>query len=87
MIARHGCPAPWLPDGCPLSEGPLQCSRDPRSGAHGVEPDGAGGWRRRPGRTVDGALTEAQAAARMLELVRDHDAEQNPLEADAEERR
>ena len=52
-----------------------------------VEPDGAGGWRQRRGRAVGGALTETQAAARMLELVRDHDAEQSRLEADAEERR
>jgi integrase len=52
-----------------------------------VEPNAAGGWRGRRGRPVDGALTEAQAGARMLELVREHDAEQSRLEADAEERR
>jgi integrase len=52
-----------------------------------VEPDGAGGWRRRRGRAAGGALTEAEAAARMLELVREHDAEQTRLEADAEQRR
>ena len=52
-----------------------------------VRPDGAGGWRQRRGRAAGGALTEAQAAARMIELVRDHDAEQSRLEADAEERR
>jgi integrase len=52
-----------------------------------VEPDGSGGWRRRRGRVLGGALTETQAAVRMLELVRDHDAEQTRLEVDAEERR
>lgn len=52
-----------------------------------VESDGAGGWRQRRGRASGGALSEAQAAARMLELVREHDAEQTRLEADAEERR
>jgi integrase len=52
-----------------------------------VEPDGAGGWRGRRGRPVGGALSETQAAVRMLELVRDHDAEQSRIEADVEERR
>ena len=52
-----------------------------------VEPDGAGGWRRRRGRAPAGALTEAEAGARMLELVRGHDQEQRALEVDAEERR
>jgi integrase len=51
-----------------------------------VEPDGSGGWRRRRGRPLDGSLTEAQAAARMLELVREHDADQTLLEQDAAER-
>src|SRR5271168_3566316 len=52
-----------------------------------VEPDGSGGWRRKRGRTPEGVLTEAEASARMLELMRDHDAEQTLLERDAEERR
>lgn len=52
-----------------------------------VEPDGEGGWRRRRGRAPDGMLTEAQAAERMLELVRDHHVEQTQLQQDAEERR
>jgi integrase len=52
-----------------------------------VESDGNGGWRRKRGRSPEGALTEAEAAARMLELVREHDAEQTLLERDAEERR
>jgi integrase len=52
-----------------------------------VESDGNGGWRRRRGRSPSGALTEAEAAARMLALVREHDAEQTVLECDAEERR
>src|ERR1700729_2945764 len=52
-----------------------------------VESDGNGGWRRRRGRSPDGALTEAEAAERMLTLVREHDAEQTLLERDAKERR
>jgi hypothetical protein len=52
-----------------------------------VESDGAGGWRPRRGRPRDGALTEAQAAERMLQLVRKHHEEQLLLEHDAEERR
>jgi integrase len=52
-----------------------------------VDSDGNGGWRRRRGRSADGALTEAEAAARMLALVREHDAEQTLLERNAEERR
>ena len=52
-----------------------------------IEADGAGGWRARRGRAVEGALTETQAAVRMLELVRNHEAEQTRLEADAEARR
>jgi len=51
-----------------------------------VEPDRQGAWRRRRGRAPVGTLTEAQAAARMLEVVRDHDIEQTQLEADDEER-
>ncbi len=51
-----------------------------------VEPDGVGGWRRRRGRARDGALTEAQAAARMLKLVSEHDADETLLEHDADER-
>ncbi len=52
-----------------------------------AEPDGNGGWRLRRGRAPEGVLTEAEAAARMLALVRDHDAEQTLLEQDADERR
>ncbi len=52
-----------------------------------AEPDGAGGWRLKRGRPPEGMLTEAQAAARMLELIREHDAEQTLLERDAHERR
>jgi hypothetical protein len=51
------------------------------------ESDGNGGWRRRRGRSPEGALTEAEAAERMLALVREHDAEQILLERDAAERR
>jgi integrase len=70
--------AKWYRDGRPVIRA---------LGRAWVEADGAGGWRARRGRVVGGALTEAQAAARMFELVRDHDAEQTRLEADAEERR
>lgn len=52
-----------------------------------AEPDGNGGWRRKRGKAPEGTLTEAQAAARMLELVREHHAEQTRLEQDADERR
>ncbi|MGN6871253.1 MAG: tyrosine-type recombinase/integrase [Solirubrobacteraceae bacterium] len=52
-----------------------------------VDADGNGGWRRRRGRSPVGALTEAEAAERMLTLVREHDADQTLLERDAEERR
>jgi integrase len=38
-------------------------------------------------RPTDGALTEAQAARRMLELMRDHDAREGLLERDADVRR
>jgi integrase len=52
-----------------------------------VEPDGSDGWRRKRGRAPEGVLTEAEAAARMLSLMREHDSEQTLLERDAEERR
>lgn len=52
-----------------------------------AEADGHGGWRRKRGRAPEGVLTEAEAAARMLTLIREHDAEQTLLERDAEERR
>jgi hypothetical protein len=52
-----------------------------------AESDGGGGWRLKRGRPPEGTLTEAQAAERMLVLVREHDAEQRLLERDAEERR
>jgi integrase len=52
-----------------------------------VESDGNGGWRRKRGRAPEGSLTEAEAAERMLALVRDHDADQTLMERDAEERR
>ena len=52
-----------------------------------AEPDGNGGWRLRRGRAPEGVLTEAEAAVRMMALVRDHDAEQALLEQDADERR
>lgn len=52
-----------------------------------AESDGAGGWKRKRGRTTNGALTEAQAAARMLELIAAHDAEQSAIEESVDERR
>ena len=45
------------------------------------------GWKRKRGRTTNGALTEAQAAARMLELIAAHEAEQSAIEENVEERR
>ena len=52
-----------------------------------VEPDDEGGWRHRRGRAQDGALTEAQASARMLELVRAHHLDESKVEQDEGERR
>lgn len=52
-----------------------------------MEPDGAGGWRRRKGRPAAGHLTEPEAVAAMLGLIAEHDAEQTQLERDADERR
>lgn len=52
-----------------------------------AEPAGNGEWKRRRGRSPEGTLTEAEAAERMLEFVREHDAERTRLERDAEERR
>jgi hypothetical protein len=52
-----------------------------------VEPDGGGGWRRKRGRAPEGVMTETEAAARMLALIRAHHEEQTLLERDAEERR
>jgi integrase len=51
-----------------------------------MEPKGEGAWRKRRGRAPDDCLTESQAHARMLELVRAHDAHQTMLEHDADER-
>jgi integrase len=52
-----------------------------------VESDGNGGWRRKRGRAPEGALTESEAASRMLVLAREHDAEQTLLERNVDERR
>jgi integrase len=52
-----------------------------------AESNGNGGWRLKRGRPPEATLTEAMAASRMLELVREHDADQTLLERDAEERR
>jgi integrase len=52
-----------------------------------VDPDGQDRWRRKRGKPLEGVLTEAQAYARMLELVEEHHADQVRLEQDAEERR
>ena len=52
-----------------------------------VEPDSRAGWKRKRGRAPEGVLTEAEAAQRMLALMREHDEEQTLLERDAEERR
>lgn len=52
-----------------------------------AEPDGQGGWRGRRGKPRDGALTETQAAARMLELVSEHHDRQSRIEQEADDRR
>ena len=52
-----------------------------------MEPDGAGGWRRRRGRPAEGHLTESEAIAAMLALIAEHDAEHARVERDAEQRR
>jgi len=52
-----------------------------------ADSDGQGGWKRKRGKTPEGVLTEAQASARMLELVQEHHVEQERIEQDAEERR
>jgi integrase len=52
-----------------------------------VEQDATGRWRSRRGRAPVGMLTEAQAAERMLALVREHHEDQTLLETDADERR
>lgn len=52
-----------------------------------VEPDRNGRWRHKRGRAPERTLTEAEAAARMLELIEAHDDDQRRLEVDAEERR
>jgi integrase len=52
-----------------------------------AQPDGADRWKLKRGRALDGALTESQAASRMLELIAEHDADQSTIEWRAEERR
>jgi integrase len=52
-----------------------------------VEPDGHGSWRRKRGKPPGGVVTEAQAFARMLELVQEHHVDQARVEQDLEERR
>jgi integrase len=87
------------PSACPFirqrSTGPFWYGKWSRNGQPVVralgrawaESDGNGGWRLKRERPPEGVLTEAQAAERMLALVREHDAEQTLLERDAEERR
>lgn len=68
----------WYRDGTPVVRA---------LGRAWLQPDGDGGWRPKRGRAPEGFLTEAQAAARMLELAREHHAHQLALEKDADERR
>ena len=70
--------AKWSRDGAPVVRA---------LGRAWVEPDDEGGWRHRRGRAQDGALTEAQASARMLELVRAHHLDESKVEQDEGERR
>ncbi|MGO9750198.1 MAG: tyrosine-type recombinase/integrase [Solirubrobacteraceae bacterium] len=52
-----------------------------------MEPDGNGGWKAKRGRPPADALTQAQAAEKMLKLVKAHHAEATLIEQDADERR
>jgi integrase len=52
-----------------------------------AEPDGSGSWRRRRGKPPEGVLTEAQAYARMTELVAQHHLEQEHAEQNSDDRR
>jgi hypothetical protein len=45
-----------------------------------ADPDGKGGWKLKRGRATGEALTEPQAASRMLELTAMHDAEESAIE-------
>lgn len=49
--------------------------------------DGNGAFQLKRGRPPEGALTDAQAAEKMLRIVREHHEEQALLERDAPERR
>ncbi len=51
-----------------------------------VEADGKGGWRPKRGRPPADRLTHAQAAEKMLQLVKAHHSEHTAIEQDAEER-
>jgi hypothetical protein len=63
--------AKWSRDGAPVVRA---------LGRAWVEADGERGWQPRRGRASDGALTEAQAGARMLELVRAHHLDESKVE-------
>jgi len=52
-----------------------------------AESDGNGGFQLKRGRPPEGALTEVQAAEKMLRIVREHHEEQALIERDAQERR
>lgn len=68
----------WSRDGTPVMRA---------LGRAWVAPDGHGGFKHKRGKAPDGLLTEAQASARMLELVQAHHVEQQRDEQDAKERR
>lgn len=68
----------WSRDGAPVVRA---------LGRAWVESDDAEGWCRKRGRPPVGTLTEAQAAEKMLRLVREHHDEHTLLERDAGERR
>jgi integrase len=70
--------AKWSRDGTPVVRA---------LGRAWVERDSEGGWRPRRGRARDGALTEAQAGARMFEIVRAHHLNESRVEQDEGERR
>jgi integrase len=77
------------PTGTPYYEGKWRHEsrqRLRRIGPAWVEPDGAGGWRRRKGRVPDDHFDEKQATVRMAELIRE-DAERAAADTDDERAR
>jgi integrase len=72
------CYAKWSRNGTPVVRA---------LGKAWAETDGNGGFQLKRGRPPAGVLTEAQAAEKMLRIVREHHKDQSLLERDAQERR